>query len=110
MMKNYDQSVEINHNPNWLYIPDYPYRILIIGGLGSGKTHMLLNLIKHQQPDIEKIYLYVKDPFKSKYQLLINERGKVEIEKLKKPKAFIDSQTIDDVYENLEDYNPTKKR
>ena len=72
---------------------------------------MLLNLIKSQQPDIDKIYLYVKDPFKSKYQLLINGREKVGIENLKNPKAFIDySQTIDDVYENLEDYNPTKKR
>ena len=38
MMKNYDQSVEINHNPNWPYIPDHSYRILIIGGSGSGKT------------------------------------------------------------------------
>ena len=61
--------------------------------------------------DIGKIYLYVKDPFESKYQLLINGREKVGIENLKNPKAFIDySQTIDDVYENLEDYNPTKKR
>ena len=63
-----------------------------------------MNLIKHQQPDIDKIYSYVKDPFESKYQLLINRREKVGIENLKNPKAFIDySQTIDDVYENLED-------
>ena len=62
-MKNYDQSVEINHNPNRPYIPDHRYRILIIGSLGSGKTIVLLNLIKHQQPDIDKIYLYIKDPF-----------------------------------------------
>ena len=72
---------------------------------------MLLNLIKHQLPDIEKLYLYIKDPFESKYQLLINGREKLGIDNLKNPKAFIDySQTIDDVYENLEDYNPTKKR
>ena len=71
---------------------------------------MLLNLIKHQPTDIDKIYLYVKDKFESKYQLLINEREKVGIENSKHPKAFTDySQTID-VYENLEDYNPTKKR
>ena len=74
MMKNYHQSVEINHNLNWPYIPDYPYRILIIAGSGSGKSNVLLNLIKHQQPDIDKIYLYVKDPLQSKYQLLINRR------------------------------------
>ena len=55
--------------------------------------------------------LYVKDPFKSKYQLRINGREKVAIKTLNNPNAFIDySQTIDYVYENLEDYNPTKKR
>ena len=72
---------------------------------------MLLNLIKHQRRDIDKIYLYVKDPFESKYQLLINGRENVEIENLKNPKTFIYySRKIDDVCENLEDYNPTKKR
>ena len=66
-MKNYDQSVKINHNPNCPYIPDYPYGILIIGGSGSEKTNMLLNLVNHQQPDIDNIYLYVKDRFELKY-------------------------------------------
>ena len=71
---------------------------------------MLLNLIKHQQPDIDKIYLYVKDPLESKYQVLISGREKVGTKNLKNPKAFIDySRTIDDAYENLEDYNPIKK-
>ena len=111
MMKIYDRSVEVIHNPNWPYIPYHPYRILIIGGLGSGKSNVLLNLIKHPRPDIYKIYLYIKDPFESKHQLLINGREDEGIENLKNPKALIDySQTIDDVYENLADYNPTKKR
>ena len=111
MMKNFDQSVEINHNWNWLYIPNHPYRILIIGGSRSGKTNVLLNLIKNQRADIGKIYLYVKDQVKSKYQLLITGEEKVGIKKLKNPKAFIDdSQTIDEVYENSENYDPTKKR
>ena len=83
MMKNYDESVQINHNPNWCYIPDYPNRILIIGGSGSGKINVLLNLIKNQRLDIDKIYLYVKDPFESMYQLLINGREKVGMENLK---------------------------
>ena len=110
-MKNYDQSVEINHNSNWPYIPDHPYRIFIIGVSGSGKIIVLLNLIKHQRLDTDKIYLYVKDPFESKYQLLINGREKVRIKTLKNPKAFIDySQTIDEFLKNLEEYNPTKKR
>ena len=56
-MRNYDESVEINHNPNW---PNIPFRILIIDGSGSDKTNVLLNLIKHQRPDIDKIYLYSK--------------------------------------------------
>ena len=57
MIKNCDQYVEINHNLNWSCIPDHSWRILIIGNLGSEKTNLLLNLIKHQRPDINKIYL-----------------------------------------------------
>ena len=111
MIKNYDESVEINHNPYWPYIPDHPYRILIIACSGSGKINVLLNLIKHQRADIDKIYLYVKDPFELKYQSLNNGRKKVGIKILKNLKNFIHySQTTDNVYENLEDYNPTKKR
>ena len=48
MMKNYDESVKRSHNPN------HPYRILIVGGSGSGKTNVLLNLRKNQQADIDK--------------------------------------------------------
>ena len=67
MVKDYDESVEINHMPNWPYILDHPHRFLVIGCSGSGKTKVLLNLIKHQRTDIHKIYLYVKDLFESKY-------------------------------------------
>ena len=55
------------NNKNW------SYRILIIAGLGSGKTNLLLNLTENQ-PDIDKIYLYAKDPYESKYQYLIKEK------------------------------------
>ena len=58
MIKNYNESVEINHDPNWSHIPDHPYRTLIIGGSGSGTTNVLLNLIKHWQPDIDK-FIYM---------------------------------------------------
>ena len=61
------------HNSNWLKIPDHPYRVLIVGGLGCGKAISLFNLISHQ-PDIDKIYLYPKDPFETKCQLLIRNR------------------------------------
>ena len=73
-------------------------------GLGLGKSNVLLNLIKHQRPDMDKTYLHAKDPFESNYQLLNNGREKVGIKTLKNPKTFIDySQTIDNIYENLED-------
>ena len=68
-MINFDNYVNENktkHNKNWPYIPDHPYRILIIGVLESGKTNLLLNLTENQ-PDIDKIYLYAKDPYESKY-------------------------------------------
>ena len=59
-MIKFDDSFNENkteHNENWPYIPDKPYRILIIGGSGSGKTYLLLNLIENH-PDIDEIYLY----------------------------------------------------
>ena len=94
MMKNYDESVEINHNLNWSYIPDYPYRIVITGGSESGKTN--LSLIKYQRPDIDKIYLYVKDPFESKYQLLFNiiERVGFKKKKIQKHSLIIHKQLM----------------
>ena len=111
LVKSYDKSVEINHNPNCPNIPDHLYIILIIGCSGSDKISVLLNLIKHQRPVIDKIYLNVKDPFESEYQLLLNEREKVLFNHEMNPKSFVDySQTIDDVCQNLEDYDPRKKR
>ena len=67
--------------------------------------------MKYERQHIGKIYQYVKDPFESKYQLLINGKEKVGIKELTNLRVFIDySQTIDDVYENLENDNPPKKR
>ena len=104
MTKGYDTKSEINHTQNWTYTVDHPYRVLIIGGSGSGKINVLLNLTKHPRLDIEKNYCHVKDPFELKCQLLINRREKVVIKQTKiklNPKTFIDySQEIDNVYEN----------
>ena len=104
---NYTTENKTEHNKNWPYIPDHPYRILIIGGSGSGKTNLLLNLIENQ-PDIDKIYLYAKDPYESKRQYLINKREGVGINHFNE--AFIDySNDMHDVYKNIDDYNPDKE-
>ena len=63
---DYSNENKTKHNLNWPYIPDWPYKILIIGGSGSGKANVLLNLIKNQ-PDIDKTYLYAKGPYEAKY-------------------------------------------
>ena len=77
------------HNSKWPYIPDHPYRILIIEGSGSKKTNALLNL-KNNQPDIDKIYLYAKDLYEAEYQYLINKREKVGLNHYDDPKGFIE--------------------
>ena len=98
------------HNPNWPQIPNHLYRILITGESGSGKTNSLFNLI-NQQPDIDKIYLYAKDPYEAKYQFLINKRESTELKHLNDSKAFIEySNDMDDSYKNFEEHNPNKKR
>ena len=88
---------KIEHNLKWLYILDNLYRILTMGGSGSGKTNVLLNLINNQ-PDIDKIYLYAKDLYEAKYQHLSNKREKVGLDHFNDPKAFMeysnDSQDV----------------
>ena len=69
-MINFDDYANENkakHNLKKPYLPDYPYRILIVGGSWSGKTNALLNLINNQ-PNIHKIYLCNKDLYEAKYQ------------------------------------------
>ena len=106
---NYTNENKTKYNKNWPYIPDHSYRILLIGSSGSGKTNLLLNLIENQ-PDIDKIYLYAKDPYESKYQYLINKREGVGINHFNDPKAFIEySNDMHDVYKNIDDYNPDKE-
>ena len=65
-LDDYTNENKTQYNLKWPYIPDHPYRILMIGGTGSGKTNALLNLINNQL-DIDKIYLYAKDPHEAKY-------------------------------------------
>ena len=86
------------------------YRILIIGGSGSGKTNVLLTLIK-EEDDIDKIYLYARDLSEPKYEFLIKKREYAVTKHFSDPNAFIEcSNTMDDVYEIIGDYNPNRQR
>ena len=89
-MINFDGVTKENikkYNPNWSRIPDYPYRTLITGGSGSGKTNALCNLIG-EELDIDNVYLYAKDSCEAKYQLLTNKRKGLGL------KDFNDSKTF----------------
>ena len=83
---------------------------MIIGGSGSGKTNALLNLIK-EQSDIDNIYLYAKDLSELKYEFLIKKHEDAGTKHLNNSNAFIEcSNIMDHVYENIDDYNPNRKR
>ena len=115
-MINLDSITSKNNrkrNEKWSYIPDHLYRILIIGGSGSGKTNTLLNLIKKQDYHdvIGKIYLYARDLNEPKYQFLIKKREDVGIKHVNNPNAFVVcSNTMDDVYEDIDNYNPNRDK
>ena len=98
------------HNEKWPYIPDHPYRIIIIGGSGSGKTNALINLI-NEQNDIDKIYLYARDLSEPKYEYLIKKREDTGIKHVNNLNAFIEcSNTMNDAYETINDYNLNRRR
>ena len=79
-------------------IPDHPYRILITG---SEEKKSLFNLI-NQQPDIDKIYLYAKDPYEAKYQFVIKKLEYVGTKHYNDSKVFIEySNDMDDIYKTL---------
>ena len=83
---------------------------MIIGGSGSKKINALLNLI-NEQNDIDKIYLYAEDLIEPKYEFLIKKREDAGIKHLNDLNAFIEcSNTMDDVYENIDDYNSGRRR
>ena len=111
-MINFDDYTNENkteHNLNWPYIPDHPYRILILGGSGSGKTNALLNLINNQSA-IHKIYLYVKDLYEARHQFLINKRESIRLNHFSDSNAFIEYLNyMQDVYKYVEEYNIGQK-
>ena len=106
----YANENKTEYNLKWPYILDHPYRVLIIGGSGCGKTNALSNLIKND-PDIDKIYLYTKDPYESKYQFLINKRESTGLKYFNDRKPFIKySNDMQNVYKNIGEYNADKER
>ena len=110
-MINFDDVIKKEtkeRNPNWPQILDHPYKILIIGGSGSGKTNSLFNLI-NQQPDIDSICLYAKYPYEAKYQFFIDARESTGIKYFNDFKAFIEySNDMDYIHKNIKEYNPNK--
>ena len=107
---DYSNENRTEHNSKLPFIPDHPYRTLIIGGSGSGKNNALLNLINNQ-PDIHKIYLHAKDPYEAKYQLLINKRESAGLKHFSNPKTLVEYlNDMQDFYKKIEEYNPGKKR
>ena len=111
-MINFDDYANENkteHDLKWPYIPDHPYKILIIGGCGSRKRNALLSFVNNQ-PDIYKIYLYAKDTYESEYQLLIDKRESTGLKNFNDPKAFIEYwNDMQEFYKNTDEYNVDKE-
>ena len=104
-MFNLDNTTEKDNNKDW------PYRKLIIGSSGSGKTNYLLNSMQRYYNIVYKIYLYSKDLEEPKYKLLIDRREQAGIRFNNDPTAFIEySNSMDDILSNTEDYNKNRKR
>ena len=111
-MINLDDVTKENikeHNPNWLQIHDHAHKILITGGSGSGKINSLFILMRYESDKkYIKIHLYTKDSYETKYQFLINKQESTGLKN--DSKAFIEnSNDMDDIYKNIEEYNPNKK-
>ena len=111
-MINLDSITNANnkkHSAKWPYVPHHSYRNIIIGGSASGKTNALIKLI-NEQNDIDKISLCARDLGEPKYEYFIKKLEDAEIKHLNDPNAFTEcSNTVDDVYENIHDYNLSRK-
>ena len=108
-MLNLDNIVS-NKKKSSLEDKDWPFRMLIIGPLGPGKTNTLLHLINNLHP-IDKIYLYAKDIHEPKYEYLINKREQAGIKNLNDPHAFIEySDDMNDVLDDINNYNKNRDK
>ena len=108
-MLNLDNIVS-NKKKGSLEDNNWPFRMLIIGPLGSGKTNTLLHLINNLHP-IDKIYLYAKAIHEPKYEYLINKREQAGIKNLNDPHAGIEySDDMNDVLDDINDYNKNRDK
>ena len=82
-------------------IRNFSNRILKVEASGSRKTNSFLHIRNHQS-DIDKIYLYAKDPYEAKYQLLFNKTERNDT------KAF--NGYSNDTHKSIEEYSPNNKR
>ena len=74
------------------------------------KSKCILEFNK-QSTDIDRIYLFAKDPYEAKYQFLINKRESTGLKRFGDPKAFIEySNDMQDVYKDIDKYNVDKER
>ena len=109
-MLNLDKIINKNNENN---DKNWPFRMLIIGHSGSGKTNALLHLIQNLNDiiPIDKIYLYAKDLGEPKYKFLIDNKEKAGMKNFNDPTALIEySNTMDDVFKSTDDYNTKRKR
>ena len=96
-------TISSEHN-NW------PFRVLITGTLGSGKTNTSLHLINGLHP-IDKIYLYPKDLHEPKYEYLINKKEQAGIKNSNDPHAFIEySDDMNDILDYINNYNKNRDK
>ena len=101
--ENKDTAGSLERN-NW------PFRMLIIGPSGSGRTNTLLHLINNLHP-IDKIYLYPEDINEPKYEYLMNKREQAGIKNLDNPHVFIEySDDMDDVLDDINNYNKNRDK
>ena len=107
---NYTRESNAKHDLNLPYILDYPYRILVIGTSGKNKTNVSFNL-KNHQPDIHKIYLYIKRPYRKLNIHFFNKHGNVGLNYYNDHKAFIEhSNDMQDVCKNIDEYSLDKRQ
>ena len=99
-----NKNMSSSEDNNW------PFRMLITGPSGLGKTNTLPHLINDLHP-IDEIYLYAKDLHEPKYEYLANKEEQAGIKNLNDPHAFIEySDDMNDVLDDINNYNKNRDK